>query len=181
MESEHWITKAFGFSSALPEFAEWLKADHFTSPCLVFPFYLMGIVIITYLPHRGVVRLNSLGPEFWLDLKSTSSLTAGYLNGECSQLCKHLRGMLLMQIIVALVKSGCSSWKYGSDHLWFSEGSWRKSKIAGQRIRFWYQNIKFLRLSLLMVHISNAYFEYVLEYTGFRRIFSFLPSQDIKH
>ena len=30
-----------------------------------------------------------------------------------------------------------------------------------------------------MVHISNACFEYILESTGFGRMFSFLPSQEI--
>lgn len=49
VKSEHCITKDFGVYSALPELAEWLKANHFTSPCLVFPFYLNGDSN-TYLP-----------------------------------------------------------------------------------------------------------------------------------
>lgn len=44
-----------------------------------------------------------------MDLKSNSSLATDYLNGECSQISKFIRVSLLMQIIVALVVSGCSS------------------------------------------------------------------------
>lgn len=177
MKSEHWITKAFGFYYALPKSVKWLKANHFTSLCLVFPVYLSGDSN-TYVPtSQRCCEAYWLGPDFYMDLKSNSSLATDYLNGECSQISKFIRVSLLMQIIVALVMSGCSSWKCGPEYLWFLGGSCGKSMIAGQRIQFWYCNIKLLRFSLLVVHIWNACLEYILESTDVGRMLSL--SQEI--